>query len=660
MPRRSLRLGTGHAWGPWPVLGVLLAAVLVPTACVLWFMAQVVRNERLVVRQKLEQTYRAQLPAVRRHLAEFWQARLADLAARHDSARPGETFAALVRKGVCDSAVLYGPDGGILYPARASPIALMDAADSYAWAEATRLEYESELPHLAVKAYAQLARRVFGIDLPARALRSWARCLVKTGQEAKALEILADRLANPRYRSARDEMGRFIVPDAQLLALRLIADPNDARFPEAAERLVATLEDYSWPAMPSSQRRFLMRQAGRLLPGRSFATLGAEELAGEYVQAGETWRFADRLRRTPLADTWMLSTPDGGLVALFDQGRIIEEMAKAVAAAPFVPDARVTIRPRSADDPSAETFLSEPAGGFMPDWELSVELLGTSPFAAAAARQNVLYFWTGGLSIAAIAVLALLVAGYVSRQMKLTRLKNDLIATVSHELKTPLSSMQVLIDTLLEGRCRDDGQARDYFAMLARENRRLARLIENFLAFSRMERNKNAFHFAPLDVREVIDAALASIRDRFAGPACRLDVQVQPNLPAVTADRDALITVVLNLLDNAWKYTQDDKHVALRVQGSSGCVTIRVHDNGIGLSRRDARKVFDRFYQADRNLAGGRGGCGLGLSIVHYIVSAHGGTIAVDSQPGKGSTFTVTLPAAGRPSGPGDEEAPKP
>jgi signal transduction histidine kinase len=253
-----------------------------------------------------------------------------------------------------------------------------------------------------------------------------------------------------------------------------------------------------------------------------------------------------------------------------------------------------------------------------------------------------------GLSaVAAIAVLAAVLASYLGRQMRLTRLKNDLIATVSHELKTPLASMRVLVDTLREGRCADAKQAGEYFDLIAHENERLSRLIDNFLTFSRMERNKRAFEFTSVDVAGAVRAAVAAVGERFSPPDTRLDVDLPADLPQVRADPDALVTVLLNLLDNAWKYSGDSKAVKVRAFATDGGVSIEVSDNGAGMSRRAMSRIFDKFYQVDQTLSRKAGGCGLGLSIVKFILDAHGGSIDVKSLPGKGSTFTVKLPAQG-------------
>jgi signal transduction histidine kinase len=278
---------------------------------------------------------------------------------------------------------------------------------------------------------------------------------------------------------------------------------------------------------------------------------------------------------------------------------------------------------------------------------LALHLEGPDPFAAAADRQITAYLWTGVLVIIVIAILAMLVASYIVHQVRLTGLKNDLIATVTHELKTPLASMRVLADTLLAGNVRNERQAREYVQLMARENERLSHLIDNFLTFSRMERNKRSFDFAEVNVGEIVASAVEAVGDKLRSPGCRLEVEVAPDLPVIVGDRGALVTVLINLLDNAYKYTEDDKHIVVRGYARDESVCLEVQDNGMGLSRRAAKKVFDRFYQVDQSLARRAGGCGLGLSIVKFIVEAHGGAVNVASKPGEGSTFVVRLPLGG-------------
>jgi signal transduction histidine kinase len=156
-------------------------------------------------------------------------------------------------------------------------------------------------------------------------------------------------------------------------------------------------------------------------------------------------------------------------------------------------------------------------------------------------------------------------------------------------------------------------------------------------------------------VEEIVTSAVDTVREKYQAPGARLDVEVGAGLPKITGDAGSLVTVLVDLLDNAHKYTGDDKHVTLRADAGEGKVCLEVQDNGIGLSRRAAKKVFGRFYQVDHRLARQTGGCGLGLSIVQFIVTAHGGSVSVSSQPGRGSTFTVTLPACEAAAAEGNE-----
>jgi signal transduction histidine kinase len=207
--------------------------------------------------------------------------------------------------------------------------------------------------------------------------------------------------------------------------------------------------------------------------------------------------------------------------------------------------------------------------------------------------------------------------------------------------------MRVLADTLLDGNYKDQQQATEYLELICKENRRLSGLIDNFLTFSRMERNKRAFDMSPTGPAEIARAAADAVKTKFAQCQCHLRIEIAEDLPDVPADRDAMATVLVNLLDNACKYSYDDKQIELKAFAEDGSVCFSVSDNGIGMTRRQIRKIFDRFYQADRSLSRRAEGCGLGLSIAKFIVDAHKGTITVESKPGRGSTFIVRLPAAG-------------
>jgi signal transduction histidine kinase len=168
-----------------------------------------------------------------------------------------------------------------------------------------------------------------------------------------------------------------------------------------------------------------------------------------------------------------------------------------------------------------------------------------------------------------------------------------------------------------------------------------------------MERNKYAFQFKRLPAHQIVESVARTVRPRFAVPGCAFEVQIPPQLPEIHADADTLATALINLLDNAYKYSEASKHIVLRATAKEGCVAFEVEDNGIGIPARETTRIFDDFYQVDQQLSRKAGGCGLGLSIVQLIMKAHMGAIRVSSQPGQGSKFTLLLPAlAASPSTP--------
>ena len=255
--------------------------------------------------------------------------------------------------------------------------------------------------------------------------------------------------------------------------------------------------------------------------------------------------------------------------------------------------------------------------------------------------------------IVGILLFALIIAGiiiytvFLVLEIKRNEDHDAFINAVTHELKTPLASMRVLIDTLLDSHLNQQ-TTREYLQLVATENARLSRLIENFLTFARLEQGKRTFNFSPLPARQVVDAVVDAVRERLSAPGCRFEVQAAPDLPSILADPDAITTAIINLLDNAWKYSGDIKHIVLRAVGEDGRVEFAVQDNGIGIAPRETRRIFQSFYQVDQRLSRGGSGCGLGLSIVQSIVSAHDGHVSVSSEPGCGSTFTISLPAVAR------------
>ncbi len=680
----------------WPMLSSLLIVVLVPTAGLLWFMSRAIENERLAVRQILAEACRGQLVRLRGHWDEHWQARTAQLDAVAAENSPQGAFAAILRQRLADSAVCCDDRGRPTYPVPPSP-PTEETIDEAAWVSAGELEHVAQKPREAAQAYAAIAKGASNANVVARALLAEARCIARAGQGDEAIDILANTLAEERFRRAVDGEGRLIVADAELRSLELLGDRSAPRFQELAERLAKRLCDYSNPLLGSSQRRFLMKSLGQLA-GETvrLPTLDGEELAAAFLESGAGLSGKSVLLPTGMTGVWQFSSAEGPnasplplgegagvraaavvsrnmseqrdtrphpnplpagegtkqVVALFRTETLSGEFQSLVANEGLPPGVSIELlppEPTPASEPAG--FLDVlPVGARQPGWQLALARNDEELVNATAQGKIAAYVLTGILAIVAASLLALWIALALGRQMRLARLKNDLVATVSHELKTPLTSIRVLVDTLLAAAEPDRQRDREYLELVAKENTRLGRLIDNFLTFSRMERNKRAFDFREVEPAAIVAAAAEAVDERFQQAGCRFEVQVRTDLPPIAADPDAMVTALANLLDNACKYTDDDKRIALRASCDRGQVCFEVSDNGIGLSRAACKKVFQRFYQVDRELSRSRGGCGLGLSIVEFIVQGHGGSVSVRSQPNKGSTFTIAVPCCGKPS----------
>ncbi len=264
-------------------------------------------------------------------------------------------------------------------------------------------------------------------------------------------------------------------------------------------------------------------------------------------------------------------------------------------------------------------------------------------FGFAAANYKMIYIWTAIMVLVLAGTAAIYVGRLLLNQARINRLKNDFIATVTHELKTPLTSTRMLVDTLLADKYEDSNTVKEYLQIISRENARLNSLIDNFLTFSRMERSRQVFDKQKLDINELLSEA-AAIFNKKEDKKLIFTVTKCPESRLILVDRQAMLTVILNLLSNAWKYTEKEpKEIELKAFIEKEKVCFSVKDNGVGLTVRQQKKIFDRFYRVDDSLSRRTEGTGIGLTIVKFIVDAHNGIITVTSRPGEGTEFIVEL-----------------
>jgi signal transduction histidine kinase len=237
-----------------------------------------------------------------------------------------------------------------------------------------------------------------------------------------------------------------------------------------------------------------------------------------------------------------------------------------------------------------------------------------------------------------------LVAGAAAREVRLAELKSNFVASVSHDLKTPLALIQLFAETLELGRVRTPERAQEYYGIINGEAKKLTRLIENILDFSRMEAGLRPYRMEPADLSESVNKVLTRMETQFSQGNFSVTRNIPPDLPRVLADEGAAEQAVENLLANAMKYSGDKKQIEIEAKRSDGHIVISVTDHGIGITRREQIRIFRKFYRVQQELGGGPQGTGLGLAIVDHTMRGHGGFVRVESEPDRGSTFSLHFP----------------
>lgn len=294
-------------------------------------------------------------------------------------------------------------------------------------------------------------------------------------------------------------------------------------------------------------------------------------------------------------------------------------------------------------------------------WKLGILDPGNEGWRKVSQKQYLLNTALLALTIAVMMAGVYLTLRDMNRELELSRLKSDFVSNVSHELKTPLALIRMFSETLLLGRVKNKEKEREYYEVITRESERLTKLIDNVLDFSRIESGRKQYQFAPEDVAEIVGDTVDSYREELEREGFTLGFNTEEGLPDASVDRAAITQALLNLLNNAQKYSRDQKEIAVSVKARDSEIRIEVSDRGIGIPESEQGKIFEKFYRAEDDFVRTVRGSGLGLAITRHTMEAHGGRIEVRSRPGEGSAFTLVLPAlprpldSERPSSPPDE-----
>ncbi len=286
----------------------------------------------------------------------------------------------------------------------------------------------------------------------------------------------------------------------------------------------------------------------------------------------------------------------------------------------------------------------EPLGPSFPGVKL--RFLEGHPQALASQLSPRRYFYGGVLLLVVVVTLfsAYLWWRDVRRDVRMAEMRSRFVSSVSHELKTPLTSIRMFAESLRMGRSTAQSCWREYLDTIIGESERLSRLLNNVLHFSRIEQGNKVYDFKPTALQDVVQAATRAIQYHLVQQGFQLQVDVQEDLSTVPADADAVEQAILNLLTNAMKYSGDSRRIELRLFQHNGYAVVEVADHGVGIDPEQRTLIFDEFYRAPTPENDHIPGTGLGLTLAAHAADAHRGRIEVRSEPGKGSSFSLHLP----------------
>ena len=662
-----------HLEGVLRFVGLFIATVVLPALLLGWIGIRSIESEQLDVqaeaRRASQSAARTFTEAVDRELSAFELA----VATRLESGRssldsPKELHPDLVVGFRFDrdlrlEAPFLVDDGA--RRARGGPLEMA------AWRSADRFARAGGDPAEAAQRFDLAAGHLAVPDDQARATFDQARLLAQAGRPAQAEALLATLAERDGER--RDPWGFRIGDLVALERAELALAQDSGRGAEALQRLVEGLLADRWVvgfggegavarralslAEPFLEPDQVSAARGRI--ARRSAMLYWAELLLPELDPAVAWAEAEGVRpgvvrwRTGARALWATTRWEDSLYAFaFDLDALTSRLkadARAVVSAD-APNTAFLVSPSEVEP--ADVVERRTLAPYLPGWSVALALRDAEALRADQRWRRALRFGVVAMSVGMIALGFMTSVRLIGRELDVARMKADFAASVSHELRSPITQIRLKGESLLLGLADTDEERDQAYQSIVRESERLSRLVDNVLDFAAIERGAKRYALRPGDLGESVRRALVSMESSLEFKDMTLEVILPDDLPAVHHDADAVGQCVINLVGNAAKYSADGETIRLVARAAEGelagvmqpVIEVAFIDNGIGIAPHDLRQIFEPFYRSRDSLARRRKGTGIGLTITKYIMEAHGGDILVTSKPGKGSTFTLRFP----------------
>ena len=669
------RIRSATADVPIKLIAVVLLAVLVPSVLVTALGLVEVFQADSFVRESFRRPLSDRLELLRESLGKAWHGRLLTyetyLKGSGGLEEEGDGDRSLYLAQLCErdpavrDVLLAGP-AGLRRVDRDAPWRLVQHSVPRALQKLHELEFSQKDISAALQEAQRLLTTVPGHEVQVELLLTAARLSDRLGAQNEALEYL--RWALERYGQTSTDVGvvRAIPMLLRMAEIESKLPSKDALLMRRLPQVARALRRYE-RFMPPETVEFFEARLQALTPGYLSAAAYGYSRAGSRDQPGlPVEDLADILkpprRRQGLPDRHYVYVPHARYGYLdfvgfsdeaneamtylqLDRDEFMREARVYCETVGLSPErVRLRLKGEVADSAGDEQHFSTAAPAPFDRYELLyLPPPGPAGFRAFGVMSLPTFTWAVIVSALTIFVGVAFTLRSVLRELQTARLKTDFVSFVTHELKTPLTAIRMYAETMLDGRVEGEADERMCIQIIDQESRRLTHLIDQILEFSRLERRQKKFQFVSCDMLDVVNDAVRIFHDHHQDQPRVVEINSAQHISNIRMDRAAMIELLLNLLSNAAKYSSTGKVIVVNLRESITEISVEVVDSGVGIRKRDQKKIFDRFYRADDFLTRDIDGTGLGLAFARYIAKVHNGDIKVASQLGGGSSFTLFL-----------------
>ena len=646
---------------PRSILLALILGFLLPSSCVLWFMVKAIENEALATSQRNKELAQARSDSLKIRFHAWVKSNIETLNQYESKAinnilSASSIFYSITHNGEADAAIIaLNETQNYPHKPAIQPPTLLNQD----WLDAQSEEFLSKNYENALSIYRSIPDQTDLIDLHAQALYAAARVYRKMGKPNNALDLLIEDLQQTKFKQTKSDTGHLLHLTALLTALDIsIYEKTDEKYHDISDTLVKKLLaaiDYDNNDIPSYQRLFIQKRLSRIEDTgfqnkikRELFIANAYDLLKDEIKNHESDSFNFSHKKmsknnnlffgdTAIDDIYWLRSKSGKLLSIYTittLNLIAKDIADQLGLSNDVKLIQKEYIPQDVENISDFDFI-------IPNHYIVI-LKDDGQLSTTNIPHR--YTIVGIILIILIALIVSAVAAIIGANLKRNQLKNDLLTTVSHELKTPLASINLMVDTLSDDKNLTRFEVDEFLRLIKRENEKLTILVENFLSFTRFEKSDVEFYLYELSLNEIVNNALTYLEEKINREGFKINLHNTADNLFVKADANMLSIAIVNIVDNALNYSEDKKIIDVKIFKDHDDACISVKDQGVGLSQADQKRIFQKFYRAEHRLSQRRRGTGLGLNLCQTIIEKHHGRISVESEIGKGSNFTIALP----------------